>query len=182
MLTNTSIAQVGIVAAVRYLAPAALVLASAFLLQACDSAALASGAAPQSRFVLLDGSTMASAEFKGKVTLVNFWATSCTTCVAEMPQVVDTYNKYKAKGFDTVAVAMAYDPPAYVVNYAQTRKLPFKVAIDNTGANAKAWGDVKLTPTTFLVNKRGDIVKRYVGTPDFVAMQGLIEKLLAEAS
>jgi thiol-disulfide isomerase/thioredoxin len=182
MLTKTALAHLPIVRAMRYLAPAALALASAVLLQACDSAALASGPAPESRFVLLDGSSMASSALKGRVTLVNFWATSCTTCVAEMPQMIDTYNKYQAKGFDTVAVAMAYDPPAYVVNYAQTRKLPFKVAIDNTGANAKAWGDVKLTPTTFIVNKRGDIVKRYVGTPDFMAMQGLIEKLLAEAS
>jgi thiol-disulfide isomerase/thioredoxin len=182
MLTDTTLTRWHIVRALCRLAPTALIVASALSLQACDSAALASGAAPESRFVLLDGSTMASSALKGKVTLVNFWATSCTTCVAEMPQIIDTYNKYQAKGFDTVAVAMAYDPPAYVVNYAQTRKLPFKVAIDNTGANAKAWGDVKLTPTTFLVNKRGDIVKRYVGTPDFVAMQGLIEKLLAEAS
>jgi peroxiredoxin len=112
--------------------------------------------------------------------LVNFWATSCTTCVAEMPQVIATYNQFKAQGFDTVAVAMSYDPPSYVVNYAQTRALPFKVAIDNTGAVAKAWGDVKLTPTTYLVNKRGDIVKRYVGTPDFAAMGLLITRLLAE--
>jgi protein-disulfide isomerase len=45
---------------------------------------------------------------------------------------------------------------------------------------AKAWGDVKLTPTTYLVNKRGDIVKRYVGAPDFAAMGQLITQLLAE--
>lgn len=74
---------------------------------------------------------------------------------------------------------MSYDPPSYVVNFAQTRKLPFKVAIDNTGAVAKAWGDTKLTPTTYLVDKRGAIVKRYVGTPDFKEMNQLIEKLLA---
>jgi peroxiredoxin len=107
-------------------------------------------AAPESTFVLLDGSRKTTADMKGKVTLVNFWATSCTTCVAEMPRIVSTYDKYKAKGFDTVAVAMSYDPPSYVVNYAQTRKLPFQVAIDNTGAVAKAWGDVQLTPTTFM--------------------------------
>jgi hypothetical protein len=45
---------------------------------------------------------------------------------------------------------------------------------------AKAWGDVKLTPTTYLVNKKAEIVKRYVGTPDFHAMQALIGQLLAE--
>ncbi|MCJ0764590.1 TlpA disulfide reductase family protein [Variovorax terrae] len=136
--------------------------------------------APESTFVLLDGSKQTTADLKGKVTLVNFWATSCVTCVAEMPRVVATYDKYKDRGFDTLAVAMSYDPPAYVVNYAETRKLPFKVAIDNTGAVAKAWGEVQLTPTTYIVNKRGAIVKRYVGEPDFGELHQLIEKLLAE--
>lgn len=138
-------------------------------------------AAPASTFVLLDGSKKSTEDLKGKVTLVNFWATSCTTCVAEMPKVSATYQKYQAQGFETLAVAMSYDPPAYVVNFAETRKLPFKVAIDNTGAVAKAWGDVQLTPTTYLVNKRGEIVKRYVGEPDFAELHKLIEKLLAEA-
>ena len=67
------------------------------------------------------------------------------------------------------------------MNFAQARQLPFKVAIDNTGANAREWGDVKLTPTTFLLDKQGRIVKRYVGTPDFAELHRLIEKLLAEA-
>jgi peroxiredoxin len=138
-------------------------------------------AAPASTFVLLDGSKKSTADLKGKVTLVNFWATSCVTCVGEMPKVIATYDKYKDKGFDTLAVAMSYDPPSYVINYAETRKLPFKVAIDNTGTVAKAWGDVQLTPTTYLVNKRGEIVKRYVGEPDFAELHALIEKLLAEA-
>jgi peroxiredoxin len=138
-------------------------------------------AAPASTFVLLDGTKQTTADLKGKVTLVNFWATSCTTCVAEMPKIVQTHDKYKARGYDTLAVAMQYDPPAYVVNYAQTRKLPFKVAIDNTGAVARAWGDVKLTPTTYIVNKQGEIVKRYIGEPDFAELHQLIEKLLAES-
>ena len=142
-------------------------------------AGCAQDVAPESTFVLLDGSRQTTADMKGKVTLVNFWATSCTTCVAEMPQIVSTYDKYKAKGYDTLAVAMQYDPPSYVVNFAETRKLPFKVAIDNTGKVAQAWGDVKLTPTTYIVNKQGEIVKRYVGAPDFAELHKLIEKLLA---
>jgi len=137
--------------------------------------------APESSFVLLDGSTVTSQQLQGKVSLVNFWATSCTTCVAEMPELVATYNKFKDKGYETVAVAMRYDPPSYVVNFAQTRQLPFKVAIDNTGAVAREWGDIQLTPTTFLVNKRGEIVKRYVGAPNFVELHQLIEKLLTQS-
>ncbi|WP_210542393.1 TlpA disulfide reductase family protein [Rhodoferax sp. PAMC 29310] len=137
--------------------------------------------APPSSFVMLDGSKKDTSSFKGKVTLVNFWATSCVTCVAEMPRITSTYEKYAPKGFDTIAVAMSYDPPSYVVNFAETRALPFSVAIDNTGAVAKAWGEVKLTPTTFIVNKRGEIVKRYVGEPNFAELHKLIEELLAEA-
>ena len=143
--------------------------------------AASSAPAPNASYVLLDGSKRTTADLKGRVTLVNFWATSCVTCVAEMPKIVATYEKYHHQGFDTLAVAMQYDPPSYVVNYVETRKLPFQIAIDNTGAVAKAWGDVQLTPTTFIVNKRGEIVKRYVGEPDFSALHRLIEKLLAEA-
>ncbi len=97
-----------------------------------------------------------------------------------MPELVATHNKFSHRGFDTVAVAMSYDPPSYVVNFAQSRQLPFNVAIDNTGAVARQWGDVKLTPTTFVVNKRGMIVKRFVGPPDFAELHQLIDKLLAE--
>ena len=160
-----------------------MVLASSLALGMVAGMTGCSGAqaAPESTFVLLDGSKQSTADMKGKVTLVNFWATSCVTCVAEMPEIIATHNKYQNRGYDTLAVAMSYDPPSYVVNFAETRKLPFKVAIDNTGAVAKAWGDVQLTPTTYLVNKRGKIVKRYVGTPDFAALHQLIEKLLAES-
>ncbi len=151
-------------------------LASPLLLGACGSG----DTAPQSQFVLLDGSTMTTADLKGKVTLVNFWATTCVTCVKEMPSIIQTYNKYKDQGMETIAVAMSYDPPDWVSNFAASRQLPFKVALDNTGEIARDWGDVKLTPTTYIVNKKGQIVKRYVGEPEFAALHQLLEKLLAE--
>jgi thiol-disulfide isomerase/thioredoxin len=162
------------------LARALLLAMFALGLVASISACSSSQVAPESTFVLLDGSKISTSDFKGKVTLVNFWATSCVTCVAEMPKLIATHQKYVTQGFDTVAVAMSYDPPSYVVNYTETRQLPFKVAIDNTGSVAKAWGDVALTPTTYLLNKRGEIVKQYVGEPDFAALHQLIEKLLAQ--
>lgn len=73
---------------------------------------LGSSTAPQSTFVLLDGSSKKTSDFVGKVALVNFWATSCTTCVAEMPMIVRTHEKYAPRGYETVAIAMSYDPPA----------------------------------------------------------------------
>ena len=138
-------------------------------------------AAPEVSYTVLDGATHQTSSLKGKVVLVNFWATSCTTCMHEMPQIVATHEKFKGRGFETVAVAMSYDPPAYVINYAQTRKLPFQVAIDNTGVIARQFGDVQLTPTTFVLDKRGRIVKRYVGEPDFAQLHTLLDQLLAES-
>lgn len=136
--------------------------------------------APNVAYTLLDGRQSTTEQLRGKVVLVNFWATDCTTCVKEMPHIVATHEKYKARGYETLAVAMSYDPPAYVINFAETRKLPFGVAIDNTGAIAKSFGQVQLTPTSVLIDKHGQIVKRYVGEPDFVALHQLVEKLLAE--
>ena len=159
----------------RLFAPA-LALICATALSGC-----AREQAPAVEYTLLDGQKISSKQWAGKVMVVNFWATSCATCVKEMPQIVATHEKYKARGLDTVAVAMSYDPPAFVSRFAETRKLPFGVAIDNTGNVANAFGPVQMTPTTFLINKRGEIVKRYVGEPDFAAFHELIEKLLAEA-
>jgi peroxiredoxin len=140
----------------------------------------ARGPAPAVSYTLLDGSKGSIEAQRGKVMLVNFWATSCVTCVAEMPHIVATYNKFKGRGYQTVAVAMDYDPPAYVNRFAQSRALPFAVAHDVNGAVARAFGDVKMTPTTFLIDKQGRIVKRYLGAPDFAALDKLIGELLAE--
>lgn len=159
----------------------ALVLSGALLLAGGLAGCSSSEPAPPATYLLLDGTQTSTADFKGKVTLVNFWATTCVSCVKEMPELSATYKKFKDRGFETLAVAMSYDPPAYVTNFAQTRQLPFKVAVDNTGAAAKAWGEIKLTPTTFIVDKRGQIVKRYVGEPDFAALHQLLDKLLSES-
>jgi peroxiredoxin len=136
-------------------------------------------AAPEVTFTSLTGEKVPLHNLRGKVVMVNFWATSCDTCVHEMPQMVQTYNKYKDKGLDFIAVAMSYDPPNYVLNYAQTRSLPFTVALDAQGDLAHAFGDVKLTPTTYVIDKSGNIIKRYVGEPQFAELHQLLEKALA---
>lgn len=137
----------------------------------------ASQKVPDATFTLLSGEKVSTAGLKGKVYLVNFWATSCTTCIREMPQMVQTYNRFKDQGLEFVAVAMNYDAPMYVANYAQTRQLPFKVAMDD-GSAAKQFGNVQLTPTTFVVAKDGTILKRYVGEPQFAELDSLLKKAL----
>lgn len=137
-------------------------------------------AAPDSTYTLLDGSRWTTAQLRGKVVLVNFWATDCTPCVKEMPQLVATHEKFNSRGFETVAVSMRYNPPAYVIRFAEDHDLPFGVAIDNTGEIARQFGNVEATPTSVLIDKKGRVVKRYRGEPDFAALHALVEKLLAE--
>ena len=137
--------------------------------------------APTVAYTLLDGSQHRSDALRGNVVLVNFWATSCTTCVKEMPELVATHQKYQTRGYETLSVAMSYDPVAYVNNFAQSRQLPFRVTHDASGDIARQFGKVQITPTTFVLNKRGEIVKRYVGEPDFQQLHALVEKLLAES-
>ena len=134
--------------------------------------------APDVTFITIAGQKISSQDLRGKVVMVNFWATSCATCVKEMPQMVETYNKFKNDGLEFVAVAMKYDPPNYVLNYAETRKLPFKVAIDAGGDLARQFGDVAMTPTTFVIGKDGKILKRYLGEPDFASLHALLQKSL----
>lgn len=140
---------------------------------------LHAGSAPASQFTLLDGTTATTADLHGRVTLVNFWSTSCAACTSEMEQIVATYEKYHGRGYDTVAVAMGSDSPQDVALYAETRRLPFKLALDAGGGLAKAWGDIDAAPTAFLLDRHGAIVKRFVGRPDFDELQRLIEQLLA---
>jgi peroxiredoxin len=137
---------------------------------------------PMMSYQLLDGRQLASTQWQGKVMLVNFWATSCTTCVKEMPELVATYEKFKSRDFDLLAVAMSYDNPEYVANFVKTRQLPFGVAIDQNGTMARSFGEVTLTPTTFLLDAEGRVIKTYIGAPDFKALHQLIEKLLPARS
>jgi len=135
--------------------------------------------APAVTFTTLSGQSVDLSALRGKVVLVKFWATSCVSCVAQMPDNIENYNKYHDKGFDLIAVAMQYDPPNFVRNFVESRKLPFTVALDTQGEVAKAFDDVKLTPIAFLIDKNGHIIKRYLGLYDKNELRKSIEKALA---
>lgn len=137
-------------------------------------------AAPQVGFTTLQGERFTTESLRGKVVLVNFWATDCPGCIKEMPQLVATHNKYRAAGYETIAVAMYYDPPNYVLNFATKNALPFKVVLDIKGEAARAFGGVTLTPTSFIIDKKGRIIHKIIGEPDFAKLHRLIEKKLSE--
>ena len=138
--------------------------------------------APPATVSTLDGGKLALESLRGKVVLVNFWATSCPGCVKEMPQLAETYRKYQARGLEVVAVAMSYDPPEYVRNYARQRGLPFTVALDASGEAAQAFNQVKLTPTTFVIGRQGHIIQQTIGELDFPKLHMLLDQQLGGAT
>lgn len=134
--------------------------------------------APAVTIVTLAGEKLALDSLRGKVAFVNFWATDCPTCIKEMPALVATQQKYQAQGYVTVAIAMAHDKPDFVASFVSQNKLPFIVAHDVDGKAAEAFGNIRLTPTSFLIDKRGNIVSRILGEPDFSKLNKQIETLL----
>jgi peroxiredoxin len=152
----------------------ALGVAASIALQQRDTSA------PEVRFATLAGDSFVTSDLRGKVVLVNFWSTSCVSCVQEMPKMVETYKKFSPRGYEMVAVAMSYDHPNQVAQFAKSRGLPFKVALDTDGAIAKSFGDIRITPTTFVLDRQGRVLKRYLGEPDWAEFHGLLDKALRD--
>jgi len=96
--------------------------------------------------------------------------------------MIQTYNRFRGEQFDFVAVAMSYDPPAYVTSYAETHHLPFKVVMDTDGHLARQFHEVQLTPTTYVIDKKGRILKRILGEADFPALDRMIEEALSAST
>ena len=140
--------------------------------------AVGNSSAPAVTFTTLAGKPIASEELRGKVVLVNFWATTCKVCAHELPQVVATYKTYASRGFEVIAVAMPYDRPDWIVDYARREELPFTVVLDFEGTINRAFGGVDVTPTAFLIDKKGKIRQRIVGEPDFAQLRKTIEREL----
>lgn len=159
----------------RFLSLLALTVA----LTACGDLFSSSTQAPEFSYQSLNGDSANSESLKGKVTLVKFWTTDCTTCVAQMPDNIEYYNQYHDQGFELIAVALKHDPLDYVRNFTESRQLPFTVVSDHDGAISQAFGDIRMTPTAFLIDKKGRIVKRYLGKYDKTAFKQTLEKALA---
>lgn len=136
--------------------------------------------APDITVKTIKGETVRLSSLRGKVVMVNFWATSCATCVQEMPELITLYRQYQAQGLELIAVAMQYDPPNYVMNYAESKQLPFKVALDIDGAAAQAFGGILGTPTTYVIDPQGKVFKRYLGIPNWSELRLWLNTTLAK--
>jgi len=134
--------------------------------------------APEITFSIIDGSKINLGELQGRPVLVQFWATTCRVCRSEIPELSALYDDLQPRGLAMIAVAMPYDPPNRVLEVARATPLPYAVALDIDGAATGAFGDVSLTPTTFLIAPDGHIVLHRTGRLDFGKLRQRIEKML----
>jgi len=144
-----------------------------------DGAAAGGGptVAPDVVFRTLDGDRLALREAFGP-TLVGFWSTTCTICLAEMPALARLREDYAPRGFEFVAVAMPHDRPDAVLELAEAGAWAFPVAIDIEGVVLAAFEPVPGTPTSFLIDAAGQVVERHVGAHDIEALRRRLDRLL----
>ncbi|CAD6877826.1 Putative thioredoxin [Methylomonas albis] len=120
---------------------------------------------------------MAIAELKGKPILITFWATDCPSCIEEIPDLIALHQQFNGNDLQIIAVAMPYDPPSHVQAFVKERLLPYAVALDIDSSLIRAFGDVQLTPTTFLIDRQGVIIMHKVGAFDLVFLKALLTQL-----
>ena len=164
---------------VRLLAAALVALAVVVAIVVVRYGLFSPRPAPAVAVTTIDGQQLRLGALNGNVVLVNFWATTCAVCIREMPKLAELFEKYQPQGYRTVAIAMPYDPPNRVRDYLKRYPLPFDVALDIDGAVLRAFGDVPGTPTSFLIDKQGNIVRKYLGEPDFADLEVRIQSALS---
>ncbi|MBS3965611.1 MAG: TlpA family protein disulfide reductase [Methylomonas sp.] len=133
--------------------------------------------APDIRFTTIKGEQLSLADLRGKPVLVTFWATDCPGCIREIPHLIALQQEFAPSGLAIVAIAMDYDPPNRVVAMAEQKQLPYYVTLDPDASHARAFGNIRLTPTTFLIDRAGHIVWRTVGVFDLDEMRHRLTRL-----
>lgn len=136
--------------------------------------------APDVTFKIIDGRRISLDELHGKTVLVTFWATDCPACIKEMPHFITLYNELSRKGLEIIGVAMAYDPPNRVVELTKHRRVPYPISLDVDGSIARAFDNVMLTPTSFLIGPDGKVLKRKTGEMDMNALRKQLMDLLSQ--
>jgi len=135
--------------------------------------------APNVSFKTITNKTIHLKDLQGKAVIITFWASNCPSCLKEISDFKRLYQDYHQSGLEIIAIAMYYDRPNYVVDTSKSYKIPYDIVLDLDMNLASAFGDVKLTPTSFLLNPKGDIIFQRTGIFDLKAMQKRVESILA---
>lgn len=134
--------------------------------------------APDIAFNTINGETILLKSLQGKPTLVTFWATDCPGCIKEIPHLKALHRDYHDKGVNIIAVAMYYDRPDNVIAMAKAKQMNYKVALDPVADASKAFGNVRLTPTSFLIAPDGSIAMQKLGEFNEATMRQRLDSFL----
>jgi peroxiredoxin len=126
--------------------------------------------APDFSFPGLDGKMVRLSDHKGKVVLVNIWATWCPPCVKEMPSMEKLYQKFKGPNFEILAVSIDETGLKAVAPFMKKSNLTFPALIDSEGVIKTAYGITGI-PESFIVDKQGFLIRKIVGPLDWAAPQ-----------
>jgi len=133
--------------------------------------------APAAVFKTLKGETIAMTDLKGKPVLITFWATDCSSCLQEIPDLIALHQQYSPLGLTIIAVAMPYDPPNHVLELSTAKQLPYAIALDPTAQHTQAFGNVQFTPTSFLIDRDGKVAMQHTGRFKLAEVQALLDNL-----
>jgi peroxiredoxin len=134
-------------------------------------------AAPDFALKDTDGKPVRLSDFKGKVVLLDFWATWCGPCKIEIPWFVDIQRKNKDRGFEVLGVAMDDEGWEVVKPFASQMKINYRLVIGNDQV-ADAYGGVAALPTTFLIDRAGKIAAKHEGLRSRKEFEDGVEELL----
>jgi len=135
---------------------------------------------PDISLLTVDGATLPLGSLRGRPLLITFWATTCASCVREIPHLADVYEELSPRGLEIIGIAMQHDPPNQVLAMRKARNIPYPVALDLQSAAARAFGNVRVTPTSFLIAPDGHIVFRRTGALDTERLRRDILALLPQ--
>jgi len=114
------------------------------------------------RLKTTDGKTVQLSQMKGKVVLLNFWATWCGPCRKEIPDFLEVYKQYKGRGFEIIGVSLDDEGWKVVNPFVKQFNINYPIVIGD-GKLVNAYGGFEFIPTTFLIDKEGTIVHTFTG-------------------
>ncbi len=127
------------------------------------------------------GNPVDLASIKGNPTLITFWATTCPGCVKEIPHIQELHDKYADRGVNVVGLAMSYDPLDQINAMVKERDMSYTIWQDKDGRGAEAFGPVRVTPTTFILDAQARIEFQKIGVFDVDRVERTLDRLLESA-